>query len=134
MKRTLITAILGAAIALVFGCEDAEYQEIEVVQLTTPPRPASITTEGPNTIAAGVTVAISIKPSSSSGQPYTINDKTALTSQDETILIAKQSSMRSVFILAAVQPGQTTLDFSINEQIKETIEIQVTNETESSGL
>jgi hypothetical protein len=113
--------VLGLCVALAStGCQPS-YNGIAIEPVSTPP--TSVTVR-PHLfeLPVGVAVAISVRPRSSSHEPYASNARVELVSLDRNVFDVKRRDDRREFVLVGVAPGETCVEVRIDGVPEECID------------
>jgi hypothetical protein len=115
---------LGLVLLLAMAACQPNYNGLAIEPVSTPP--TSVTVR-PHLfeLPVGVAVAISVKPRSSSQEPYHSSARVELVSLDRNVFDVKRRDDPREFVLIGVAPGETCVEVRIDGVAEECIDAVV---------
>lgn len=124
MKRWSRLAAVSL-LSVAAGACDAEYKEIDLQIVTSPPSDAEVSISSKNIqVPVGVAVAVNAKPISKK-YDYDSDDKLSVESRNEAIFRVEKTLEKRMFVMWGANPGKTCMAVLVNGKEKDCVDVTV---------
>jgi hypothetical protein len=124
-----VRLVAGVCFGLLSACSDAEFGELEVELLSSPPLPVDAKSSRVK-IPIGIAAELRILPVSKTSQDYSALDKLRLTTSNEAVLAVRQVYQSNEVVIAGVRPGDTCIRVIVNDEQVTCLPVSVIDQEE----